>query len=108
MQSERRGRLRPPSAAPLRGEEVVALARLGEVRVEQILSGDLGAPVAYSEEDDEWVVLLQGGARLEIGGEVLELGVGDWLVIPARTPHQLLSTDPATSWLAIRSPGDRP
>ena len=72
-------------------------------RVEQILSGRLGAPQVYAQDHDEWVVVLAGGAVLEVEGEVHDLVAGDWWLLPAGTPHRLLRTDAGTSWLAVRS-----
>ncbi len=72
-------------------------------RVEQILSGRLAAPQDYVQDHDEWVVVLAGGAVLEVDGVAHELGVGDWWLLPAGTPHRLVRTEPGTSWLAVRS-----
>jgi cupin 2 domain-containing protein len=71
--------------------------------VDQILSGRLDEPVPYDQDTDEWVVVLHGGAVLEVGGETLHLGPGDWVLLPAGTPHRLVETVPATSWLTVTS-----
>ena len=99
-----RGRLLDSSAAPATGERVQAVAGLGAVRVEQILSGDLVAPADYCQDHDEWVVLLAGAARLEVAGEPLDMGRGDWVLLPAGTPHRLVRTEPGTNWLAVHLP----
>jgi mannose-6-phosphate isomerase-like protein (cupin superfamily) len=96
-----RGRLRPSSGAPGTGEATLAVARVGDVVVEQILSGRLDAPVDYRATVDEWVVVLAGRARLEVDGEPVGLETGDWLLLPAGTPHRLLETDAGTSWLTV-------
>lgn len=80
------------------------LAHLGGVRVEHILSGRLVGPQRFEADTDEWVVVLAGAARLEVGGEVLALGAGDWVIIPAATPHVVHETEPGTSWLAVHVP----
>jgi mannose-6-phosphate isomerase-like protein (cupin superfamily) len=72
-------------------------------RVEHIVSGRLEAPVDYDQDDDEWVLVLAGSAEIEIHGEVLDLAAGDWLLLPARTPHRLLSVEPGTRWLAVHA-----
>ena len=61
--------------------------RLGGVAVEQILSGTLGSPQDYDQAHDEWVVVLEGGAVLEVEGERLDLAAGDWVLLraPCRT-----------------------
>ena len=101
MTGVRRGRLLDAAEGPRVGERLVELAAAGPLLVEQILSGDLEAPVDYEQATDEWVVLLAGAAVLEVGGEALELGPGDWLFLPAGTPHRLVRTEAGSSWLAV-------
>jgi mannose-6-phosphate isomerase-like protein (cupin superfamily) len=98
-----RGRLLDPNVAPPNGERTLELARADGFVVEQILSGQV-EPADYRQEVDEWVVVLAGGAVLEVDGAPVELGVGDWLALPAGTPHRLVETQPATSWLTVSSP----
>jgi cupin 2 domain-containing protein len=98
-----RGRLHPPEAAPAVGEDTHRLAALGDVVVDQILSGRLETPVHYQQDEDEWVIVLQGQARLDVDGHSLVLSPGDWVSIPARTPHRLVETEPGTSWLTVTS-----
>ena len=97
------GRLAPAAASPARGEETIALARATGFTVEQILSGELSEPQEYVQDHDEWVVVLAGGAVLEVDGTAHELGAGDWWLLPAGTRHRLVHTAPGTSWLAVRS-----
>jgi cupin 2 domain-containing protein len=96
-----RGRLRDGAAAPASGEAVERLLVLPGVRIEQILSGTLEAPLDFRPEHDEWVVLLAGGASLVVAGEDLELEAGDWLFLPAGVEHRVVSTAPGSSWLAV-------
>ena len=103
-----RGRLAPADAAPGHGEQVQRLADLGSVAVDQILSGRLDGPVDYCENEDEWVVVLHGAATLSVDGEHMELGPGDWVLLPARTPHRLVETHPGTSWLTVTAPAPAP
>ena len=102
------GRLLDAAASPSSGERFETLATFGRVVVEQILSAatdPAAEPVAYDQEQDEWVVVLTGAATLEITGRdgptVVELGPGDWLLLPAHTPHRVLATAAATTWLAV-------
>jgi cupin 2 domain-containing protein len=99
----RRGRLRPASDAPTVGERSEGLAQLGDVVVEQILSGALVAPTDYDQDHDEWVLLLSGGATLEVEDETLELSAGDWVVLGSHVRHRLVETVPGTSWLAVHA-----
>lgn len=97
------GHLAPTAAAPTDGEAAVELATGVGFRVEQILSGRLDAPQDYEQDHDEWVVVLAGGAVLEVDGVAHDLVAGDWWFLPAGTPHRLVNTEPGTSWLAVRS-----
>jgi cupin 2 domain-containing protein len=99
-----RGRLSPPDAAPRTGETSRRLADLDHAVVDQILSGRLDEPVDYRQDESEWVLLLHGEATLDVGEERLHLEAGDWVLLPARTPHRLVETRPGTSWLTVTSP----
>ena len=95
------GRLRDASDAPAAGERTERVIAFGDAVVEQILSGRLEHPADYLQEQDEWVVVLSGGATLEVGGETVELSARDWLFLPAGLPHRLVATEPGTDWLAF-------
>jgi cupin 2 domain-containing protein len=71
------------------------------LEVRQVLSGELEAPVDYLQPDDEWALVVSGSARLEVDDDVLELGPGDWVWLPAGTPHRLLRTEQGTSWVTV-------
>jgi cupin 2 domain-containing protein len=96
-----RGALEEPSAAPASGERVSSLLELPGLAIEQILSGAVPAPLSFSQDHDEWVLVLEGRARLLVEGSELELGRGEWLLLRAGCPHSLLETQPGTSWLAV-------
>jgi len=83
------------------GEHIEELVHIGEVEIEQILSGVVDKPIDYNQDHDEWVVLLQGAAELEVDGEMMFLEPGDWVLLPRRTPHRLVQTAPETNWLAV-------
>ena len=59
----------------------------------------------YDQDEDEWVVVLTGGARLLIEGEEAprKMGPGDYVFIPAHVRHRIAWTDPdrPTVWLAL-------
>lgn len=99
----RTGNLRDDLACPATGERFDDLLRCGQVQIERILSSATPEPQWYDQPQDEWVILLEGRARLEMGGQTHDLGPGDWLFIPARTPHRVLATwpEPACMWLAV-------
>ena len=85
------------------GEVFEELLRVRNVIIERIHSSERVQPRLYDQPQDEWVMLLQGSARLAIGSQVLALRAGDTVFIPARTPHRVLRTsrDPQCVWLAV-------
>ena len=92
-----------PSKLPT--ELVETLLNSPHVRVERIVSRGHASPVGfwYDQAEHEWVLLLQGSARLRFDDGVTELKAGDWINIPAHRRHCVEQTDPAqtTIWLAI-------
>lgn len=108
MPAVRRGHLPDSTLAPARGERVEEVLGLHGVVIEQILSGELETPVEYDEDHDEWVILLDGGAELDVGDERCVLGPGDWVFLPWHTAHRLVSTNPGSRWLAVSFPGEEP
>jgi cupin 2 domain-containing protein len=101
-----RGRLLPPAEAPSVGEKYEEIARMSGAVVQQILSGALPSPLDYDQDHDEWVVVLNGGAVLEVGDERLDLVAGDWVLLRAHMTHRLVDTQPETCWLAVHSFGE--
>lgn len=76
------------------------------LRLERIVSrGHVTPPGTwYDQEQDEWVMLLAGAARLEIEGQGIHaLGPGDSVFLPAHCRHRVAWTDPnaPTVWLAL-------
>ena len=76
---------------------------VGRVWIERILSSAKPELLLYDQTQDEWVVLLQGHAQLWVDGVDRSLGPGDYLFIPAHTPHRVISTsaEPPCVWLAV-------
>lgn len=83
------------------------LAENRHVKIERILSQGQSSPSDfwYDQPHAEWVVLLQGQARLQFAQDrtIITLTAGDYLFIPAHQKHRVDWTDPATTsiWLAI-------
>lgn len=77
------------------------------LRLVRILSWGQASPPGfwYEQDEDEWVLLASGRARLSLKDpeEHLELGPGDHLLIPARRRHRVDWTDPEQTcvWLAL-------
>ncbi len=58
----------------------------------------------YDQEQDEWVILLQGEASLAYAdGSQTKLITGDYLLIPAHKKHRVTYTscEPPCIWLAV-------
>jgi cupin 2 domain-containing protein len=96
-----RGRLRSAAGAPAEGERVERLVKRPGLTVEQILSGRFTEPVSFDQDHDEWVLVVEGRAKLVVEGSKLELEAGDWVLLHAGYPHTLVETRPGTSWLAV-------
>ncbi len=98
------GSLFAGSSAPDVGERVHRLSTGAGWWIEQILSGTLAAPVDDVLDHEEWVVLMEGSAVLEVDGTVVTLDRGDWIRLGPGTPHRVRTTRPGTSWLAVHLP----
>ena len=96
-------RVIPEADMPLHGERFDELLQTNNVRIERILSAPGSTSGPYDQEQDEWVLLLQGQAILEVEGERVELRVGEAFFLPARTVHKVLDTskEPPCIWLAV-------
>ena len=99
--------------APRTEEQVTCLTPPGPVRVERIVSTGQSSPPDfwYDQDEDEWVVLLSGAARLAYpDGCHQDLTVGDWVFLPAHCRHRVDWTDPGqpTVWLAVFHPPAAP
>jgi glyoxylase I family protein len=88
-------------ATPAHGEQFEALAKLRGTTIERIVSSAVPGLDPYDQVQDEWVVLVRGHAQLEVRGQTLDLSAGDFLLIPAHTPHRVRSTSAGALWLAV-------
>jgi cupin 2 domain-containing protein len=90
-----------------KGEVIEKLASLGQgaVRIERIISGGHASSEEfwYEQEEDEWVMLIRGEARLLLKGrgEALEMKAGDHVDLPAKLRHRVESVSNDALWLAI-------
>lgn len=92
--------------AELPQEVFTDLLTAGAVRIERILSRGQTSPEAgwYDQDEHEWVLVLQGAGELSFdNGDIIRLGPGDYLNIPAHRRHRVSWTDPdqTTIWLAV-------
>lgn len=87
-------------------EHFAALLERPGLRLERILSRGHVTPPGewYDQEQDEWVMVVRGAARLRIEGEgTRDMIAGDWIFLPAHCRHRVEHTDPdqPTLWLAL-------
>lgn len=91
----------------LRDERFDELLRGDGFRLERILSTGHSTPAGQwcDQDQAEWVLVLRGSAQLQFEGEpeAVELGPGDYVLIPAHCRHRVQWTDPRypTVWLAL-------
>lgn len=94
-------------ARPLPDEVVNLLVERLGLRIERIVSAGQATPEGqwYDQDRDEFVLVVDGAARLSIEGETeeRELGEGDWILLPAHCRHRVTWTraEPPTVWLAV-------
>lgn len=89
------------SAPPAQGERFDTLLSHRNLVIERILSSSRIESVDYVQEQDEWVLLARGAARMTVAGEAVELTAGDHLFLAAGTPHRVERTSDGALWLAI-------
>jgi cupin 2 domain-containing protein len=87
------------------GELTETLVQAQGVRIERIVSCGHASPDGfwYDQGENEWVLLVQGAARLQFEDETVELKPGDGIDIPAHRKHRVdwTSPDQLTIWLAV-------
>jgi cupin 2 domain-containing protein len=82
-------------------EQFESLLELRNVSIERIVSSGSQPATRYVQDHDEWVLLVQGQAEMMVGGQHVSLNAGDTLHLPARVPHEVLSTSEQSLWLAV-------
>jgi cupin 2 domain-containing protein len=91
--------------ATLPEELVETLVEAANVRLERIVSHGHASPTDfwYDQGQHEWVLLVQGAARLRFQHEVVEMKPGDFVNIPAHKRHRVEWTteEQPTVWLAV-------
>ena len=86
---------------PLTGERFETLLSHKNLVLERIVSSAVITPCEYIQTQDEWVVLIQGEADLEVDSKAITLTSGDYLFLPAGTPHTVKRASQGAIWLAI-------
>jgi cupin 2 domain-containing protein len=91
--------------ADLAVELVQTIVASGNIRIERIVSKGHQSPSDfwYDQDQNEWVLLAKGEARLQFQNQTLHLTAGDYVNITAHQKHRVAWTTPdeETVWLAI-------
>ena len=86
-------------------ETFLDLLKNPKVRIERVVSKDYITPEGkwYDQDQDEWVIVLEGQAKLEFETETIHMKKGDYVYLPAHSRHRVSWSDPnvETIWLAI-------
>jgi len=92
-----------PASLPEELTETLVLAK--NIRIERIVSTGQSSPPDfwYDQDENEFVVVLQGSAVLEFASGERVLTSGSYLLIPAHQKHRVKSTSRSepTVWLAV-------
>ena len=86
---------------PKKGETFTTLLEHKNIKINRIVSSSKVEPIEYIQDEDEWLVLLEGEATLLIENEEKILTKGKTLFIPAKVPHTVLKTSDGTVWLTV-------
>ena len=86
---------------PEKGERFDVLLKHRNLVIERIVSSSQIEPTLYVQEQDEWVLLLAGSAELSVNGQPVHLQQGDYLFLPAKTPHEVKKVSNDALWLAV-------
>ena len=86
---------------PKSGENFSTLLEHKNIKINRIVSASNVKSTEYIQDEDEWLVLIEGKATLLVNKEEKILQKGDTLFIPAKTPHTVLKTEEGTVWLTV-------
>lgn len=91
-----------PNPNALRKEQFDTLLKTQAVTIEKITSNDQTSSQWYDQNEDEWVVIIEGeGSLLFEDGREISLQKGEHLYIPKHTKHKVTYTASPTIWLAV-------
>jgi len=75
------------------------------VRIERIVSFGQASPEGfwYDQPENEWVLLLEGSAKIQFDDRLVNLAAGDYVNILAGTRHRVEKTaaNGRTVWIAV-------
>ncbi len=93
--------------AELHNELLEEILSGSSFRMERIVSRGQASPEGfwYDQDENEWVILLQGSAGLRFAGkeELVVLCPGDYIQIPQHNKHRVewTASNQETIWLAV-------
>lgn len=102
------GNLFTDTASPREGERFDTILSHKNLVIERIVSSSIISPQEYVQPQDEWVLLIQGEAVLQVAGKPVALKAGDHLFLPAGVPHIVERTSEGAMWLAVHLYPERP
>ena len=86
---------------PQKGELFTSLLEYKNIKINRIVSSCKIEEKEYIQEEDEWLILIEGEATLRLDKEEKKLLKGETLFIPAKMPHKVLKTTQNTIWLTV-------
>jgi len=86
---------------PAGSEDLYELFSNKKVTINRIVSNQLENGSWYEQDEDEWLVLLEGEAILEMESSCITLKKGETLFIPALQRHKVQKTSATALWLTV-------
>ena len=88
-------------SVPVNDENFTTLLEHKNIKINRIVSSSKVEPVEYIQDEDEWLILVEGEATLLIENKEKILTKGDTLFIPAKVPHTVMKTSRGAVWLTV-------
>lgn len=87
----------------INGEEITTLFENEKIRIETILSFGNSSPCDfwYCQDEDEWVLLTNGNAKIQFEDCEKHLCKDDHMLIPAYKKHRVSHTSDDAEWLCV-------
>ncbi len=83
------------------GEILEDILKYKNVAIKRIVSSSNLEKSTFCQEEAEWVLLLEGSAKIMMGEKDYTLSKGDSLFIPPKLEHTIVTVEAGTIWLAI-------
>lgn len=90
-----------PLNIPKSGEIFTTLLEHKNIKIVRIVSSEDIDHNEYIQDEDEWVLVVKGGATMIVEEKKITLKEGETLFIPTKTKHTITSTQKGTVWLAV-------